>query len=89
MFVLHAFARTAPEYPAPAIACDLLATRPGLLGLDCPVVSGNSGAPLLQSNGEGLHIVAVMVAASRIGPVRAWAAIPAAALLAHIPQRTE
>ena len=89
VFVLHAFARTAPEHPAPAIPCDLLATRPGMLGLDCPVVSGNSGAPLLQVGGEGLHIVAVMVAAARSDPVRSWATLPAAALLTQISPKAE
>lgn len=89
VFVLHAFARAAPAHPAPAIPCDLLATRPGLLGLDCPVVSGNSGAPLLQGDGEGLHITAVMVAAARIGPVRSWAVLPPGALLTQISPKAE
>ena len=56
----------------------------GLLGLDGPVVSGNSGAPLLQAGGAGWQIVAVMVASGR-GPVQSWAVLPPEALLAQIP----
>ena len=83
-FVLHAFARTAPDHPAPAASCDVLTIVPGLLGLDCPVVSGNSGAALLQAGGAGWQIVAVMVASGR-GPVQSWAVLPPEALLAQIP----
>ena len=42
--------------------------EPGLLGLSCPVVSGNSGAPLLQAHGTGWQIAAIMVASGRPGP---------------------
>ncbi len=79
----------AREHPAPALPCAVLATRPGLLGLDCAVVSGNSGAPLLQRGGAGWHIAAIMVAASRIGPVRSWATLPPPPLLSHISLRAE
>lgn len=48
---MHGFRRDDPGHPAPPQTCHTLATRPGLLGLDCPVVSGNSGAPLLQRIG--------------------------------------
>ena len=117
-FTLHAFARTAPDQPRPAVLCDLRATIPavrahgsrepdsgmpdlpgsdlggpdfpglGLLGLGCPVVSGNSGAPLLQADGTGWQIAAIMVASGR-GPVQAWAALPPASLLTQIPPQTE
>ena len=75
-FTLHAFRRDSPESPAPPVDCGLRSALPGLLGLDCPVVSGNSGAPLLERQGTDWWIVAVMVAASSGGPVRSWAVLP-------------
>lgn len=88
-FVLHAFARTTPDQPMPAAPCALRATVPGpdvrggLLGLDCPVVSGNSGAPLLQADADGWHIAALMVAQGK-GQIRAWAVQIPETLLAQI-----
>ena len=84
-FTLHAFRRDAPDQPAPAVTCIPRATPPGLLGLDCPVVSGNSGAPLLQRHGPDWQIAAVMVAASGSGPIRSWAALPPVLLQQRIP----
>ena len=108
-FTLHAFARTTPDQPTPAVPCDLLATipavraqgsgapdsgapdlggadfpGPGLLGLGCPVVSGNSGAPLLQAGETGWQIAAIMVASGQ-GPVQAWAAQIPETLRTQIP----
>jgi hypothetical protein len=75
-FTLIAFDRTAPDRPRPALLCRPLARRPDLLALDCPVVSGNSGAPLLQRDGDGWRVVAVMVASAQGRPIRSWAAVP-------------
>lgn len=72
---MHGFRRDDPARPASPEACHVLAVLPGLLGLDCPAVSGNSGAPLLQRTEEGLQVVAIMVAASATGPVRSWAVL--------------
>jgi V8-like Glu-specific endopeptidase len=72
---MHGFRRDDPARPAPPQTCHTLATRPGLLGLDCPVVSGNSGAPLLQRTEGGWQVVATMVASSSAGPVRSWAVV--------------
>ena len=74
-FEMHGFRRDDPGRPAPPQTCHTLATRPGLLGLDCPAVSGNSGAPLLQRTEEGWQVVATMVASSSAGPVRSWAVV--------------
>jgi protease YdgD len=71
----HAFRRDAPDQPAAPSACTPLASRPGLLGFDCPAVSGNSGGALLQRGGNGWAVVAIMVAASASGPVRSWAVV--------------
>lgn len=75
-FTLHAFRRDAPDHPSPVSTCYRLATLPGLLGLDCRAVSGNSGAPLLQRVKGGWQVVAIMVAASDTGPVHSWATLP-------------
>jgi hypothetical protein len=86
-FTLIAFDRSAPNQPRSAVLCRPLAKPPGLVALDCPVVSGNSGAPILQRDGEGWRVVAVMVATSRGGPVRSWAAVPTAAFRQQIMAR--
>jgi protease YdgD len=89
VFTLIAFDRTAPDRPPRRDSCVRLAAAPGLMGLGCAVVSGNSGAPLLQADGTGWRIVAVMVAASRAGPVRSWAALPPDGLSARISPMEE
>lgn len=81
---LVAFDREAPDWPRHVAVCRPLATPEGLMALDCPVVSGNSGAPLLQETGEGLHVVAIMVASARNGPIRSWAVLPPADLRTRI-----
>ena len=73
---LYAFRRDAPNHPSGPSTCTQLAALPGSLGFNCPAVSGNSGAPLLQQVGTGWAVVAVMVAASASGPVRSWAVLP-------------
>ncbi|NJS37739.1 MAG: trypsin-like serine protease [Rhodobacteraceae bacterium] len=86
---LIGFARSAPDVlPQPAL-CRPVLTPPGLLALDCPVVSGNSGAPLLQWDGSGWRVVAVMVASANGRPVRSWAVLPPAPLQLRIGAATE
>jgi hypothetical protein len=75
-YTLIAFDRSAPGQLQQAVLCRPLARPPGLLALDCPVVSGNSGAPLLEHDGDGWRVVAVIVASSRGLPVRSWAVEP-------------
>jgi hypothetical protein len=84
-FTLIGFDRSAPGQPQTAALCRPLAKPPGLLALDCPVVSGNSGAPLLERDGNGWQVVAVMVALGQGGPIRSWAVIPPAPLRLQIP----
>jgi protease YdgD len=86
---LIGFARSAPDaVPEPAL-CKPLLTPPGLLALDCPVVSGNSGAPLLRRDGMGWQVVGVMVAATRGWPVRSWAVLPPAPLRMRIDEAAD
>lgn len=73
---LIAFDREAPDRPRQKALCRPLAKPEGLMALDCPVVSGNSGAPLLQETVEGPRVVAIMVASARNGPIRSWAVLP-------------
>jgi hypothetical protein len=85
-FTLIAFDRSAPDQPRPAVLCRPLAKPPGLVALDCPVVSGNSGAPLLQRDGDDWRVVAVMVASAQGVPIRSWAAVPPAPLRLRIAE---
>lgn len=84
-FTLFGFDRAAPDLPQNAALCRPMIRPPGLLALDCPVVSGNSGAPLLEHDAEGWQVVAVMVASAGGGPVRSWAVLPQAPLRLRIP----
>lgn len=72
VYELFAFDRQAPDLLADALTCRLVAVAQGMLGFDCPVVSGNSGAPVLLRSAEGWNVSAVMVAAGN-GDVRSWA----------------
>ncbi len=85
-FTFVGFDRSAPDQPMSAETCRPLAKPPGLLALDCMVLSGNSGAPLLQRYADGWRVVAVMVASAKGGPVRSWAVVPPATLRLRIPQ---
>lgn len=49
-------------------SCGVVSRVDGLLGLTCAVVSGNSGAPLLQWDGRAWNVTGVMVA-SVSGPI--------------------
>ena len=64
--------------------CVLAGTRPGVLQLDCAVVSGNSGAPVLAQRKGVWQIAAVMVAASG---AQSYAVIPGDDLRAAIAKR--
>lgn len=73
--VLHLFSfrRDAPGRPEAGRDCRVIVQSDALLGLDCPVVSGNSGGPVLSLDPQGWHLQGVVVAASRPGAIRAWA----------------
>ena len=73
-FSLIAYRRDAPDLPQRRDDCGLVTRLPGILALSCPVVSGNSGAPVLAWDGTDWQIVAVMVAASSGRAVQSLAA---------------
>jgi protease YdgD len=74
-FSIIAYRSDAPEEPARSDDCHWLATSPGVMGLTCEVVSGNSGAGILEWTGTAWVVVAVLVA--RDGPpIRSWAVVP-------------
>jgi protease YdgD len=49
----------------------------GLLVHDCAVMPGDSGAPLIRSNGDAIEIVGVNVASARINGIAVKIAVPA------------
>lgn len=88
-FALIGFDRAVPDAPQPATLCRPVARPPGLVALDCPVVSGNSGAPLLERDGSAWRLVAIMVASAQGEPVRSWAVLPPARLQLRIAEASE
>lgn len=83
-FSLIAYRRDVPDQPQRRDDCGLVTTLPGILALSCPVVSGNSGAPILAWDGTDWQIIAVMVASSLGSPVQSLAATIPPDLLAWI-----
>lgn len=83
-FSLIAYRRDAPDLPQRRDDCRLVTTLPGILALSCPVVSGNSGAPVLAWDGTDWQIVAVTVASSSGRPVQSLAATIPPDLLVRI-----
>jgi protease YdgD len=85
---LLGYRRDAPERLMRDDDCRVLEIDPSLLGLSCPVASGNSGGPLLLQQDGTSRIVAVTVSESHEhGEVQAVAVIPGAALAAAIANR--
>lgn len=83
---LIGFDRRTPDLLPTPVLCATLAVRPSLLGLDCAVASGNSGAPLLERDGTNWRVMAVMVASARSGLIRSWAVLPPAPLRLQIDE---
>ena len=88
-FTLIAYRRDAPDLSLRRDDCTLLTTLPGILALSCPVVSGNSGAPVLAWDGTDWQIVAVIVASSSGSAVQSLAATIPPDLLARITQSVQ
>ena len=81
------YRRDAPLVPVRHGNCPLIDTKPGEMLLGCPVVSGNSGAPVLTQRHGIWQIAAVMVAqAGGDGAVKSFAVIPGDDLRARIAQ---
>jgi len=83
-FSMIAYRRDRPDALQRTDDCELIATIADWLGLTCPAVSGNSGAPLLEWYNSQWHVVAVFVAASNVGPVRSWAVVPSPSITTWI-----
>lgn len=88
-FTLIAYRRDAPDLSHRRDDCALLTTLPGILALSCPVISGNSGAPVLAWDGTDWQIVAVIVASSSGSAVQSLAATIPPDLLARITQSVQ
>ena len=88
-FTLIAYRRDAPDVSQRRDDCTLITTLPGILALSCPVMSGNSGAPVLAWDGTDWQIVAVIVASSSGSAVQSLAATIPLDLLARITQSVQ
>lgn len=55
----------------------------GLLVHDCAVMKGNSGAPLMRSNGDAIEVLGIHVASALSNGVALQIAVPAANLIGH------
>ena len=89
LFSVIAYRRDAPEPTVRRDDCKLLTTLPGILALSCPVVSGNSGAPVLAWDGTDWRIIGVMVASTNGGQVQSLAAIVPPDLRARMQAATQ
>ena len=74
-YAVFAYRRDAPDQPGGRLECRNAGDLPGVLALSCPVVSGNSGAPLLLWDGTDWRIAAVMVASVSGGTAQSLAAL--------------
>lgn len=82
---LVAYRRDTPGQPEVNEDCAVLRQAGDLLALTCPVVSGNSGAPLLQMTEDGPAIAAVMAAKDNSGGlIASWAVVPGPDVVAAI-----
>lgn len=79
------YRRDAPDVLQGVMTCPLVGVTPGILRLGCGVVSGNSGAPVLQQRGGKWQVAGVMVAGS--GDALSIAVIPGDDLRARIANR--
>lgn len=79
------YRRDAPAFAQYSDICNLTGIEPGILRLSCPVVSGNSGAPVLKWRHGAWQVAAVMVA--RGSDTLSYAVIPGDDLRAVIAGR--
>jgi protease YdgD len=86
-YAFAGFDRSSPGLLRSDGSCRLRVAEFGVLGLSCPVVSGNSGAPVLQWDGARWSIAGIMVAAGRTGPAKAWATLVPSALQDEIARQ--
>ncbi|MFV0360002.1 trypsin-like serine peptidase [Tropicimonas sp.] len=77
---LIGYRRDRPHAPSRQPDCTVVWRDAGRLGLDCPVIQGASGGPVLWNGPDGWRVVGLVSAsASGSPPVRSLAAIPHAA----------
>ena len=75
-FSIIGYRRDRPHAPSRLDGCAIIWHGPGALGLDCAVMEGSSGAPLLWLSPEGWRVVGVMSASvAGAGEVASLAAI--------------
>ncbi len=86
-FSFIAYQAARPEKPVQDDTCEWIDGDTRMMGLTCPVYGGNSGAPVLQRDGERWHVAGVMVARTNKGRIKALAAIVPASLRKVIDSR--
>lgn len=86
-FSFIAYQAARPERPVQDDTCEWIDGDTRMMGLTCPVFGGNSGAPVLQRDGERWQVAGVMVARTNKGRVKALAAIVPASLRKVIESR--
>jgi hypothetical protein len=60
-YIRFGYRRDAPESPEPAVRCTVRARPVPRVVVDCPAVSGNSGAPLLAPAGDSWAVAGLLV----------------------------
>lgn len=84
-FAFYGYDRSQPDLAPKGAVCRTLTQippqAPQVIGLDCSVVSGNSGGPLLVRDAAGMWQVAAMMVARGRAPVLSLAVLPPANLI--------
>ncbi len=75
-YAIVSYRRDAPGWPTQQTDCRFVMVRQAVVGVDCPVVSGNSGSPLLIRKAQGWAVAAVVIASTETGAIRALAVLP-------------
>lgn len=74
-FTLIGYRRDRPHAPSRQTGCTLVHRQPGAFGLDCPVIPGASGGPVLSEETDGWKVVGLISASVADSlPVRSLAA---------------
>ncbi|SMX42279.1 trypsin-like serine peptidase [Actibacterium lipolyticum] len=84
-FRIIGFSRNKPTVLSGHPYCNLTLERDGIIGTDCRVVSGNSGAPVLAFvDGEWRVVAVVNASAGNEAPLRSIAAVPSGTIAEEI-----
>ncbi len=83
---LIGYRRDRPHAPSRQDGCNMVFREPGQIGLDCAVIQGASGGPVLWASPQGWRVVALVAAAvSDSGPIRSLAPLVPLGTVARPP----